>query len=171
MYIFHIPYTEIEKMVELLRRTKIEQIEYGGVIYARISDNNLILRDVYSGNDHSVEIIEKHQYGYGDIVGDFHTHLNTELPSFFDLDPMKNLADIKFIGGTKTNKIKCYIIKKIDIDLIKKLSELENKFYDAASKANQKNKDKILKEFCDIHDPLMNKLIDEYFDVIDINER
>lgn len=170
-----LPDETIEKMVKLLEKSKMEQIEYGCIIYARMFDKNLILRNIYSGNDHCVEIAEKREYGYGEPVGDYHTHIGKELPSFFDLDfdNMGNYGEMKFVGGTNTDRIKCYIIKKIDIDFLNGISKLEQMFYDTRSKYTEKpyskqDKKRITDEFLNIHNASMDKLIDKYFDVIEI---
>lgn len=165
----------IEKMVDLLEKSRIEQIEYGCVIYATLTNKNLMLRNICSGDISSVSIDGKYENGYGELVGDYHTHLGKELPSFFDLDfdNIGNYNELKFIGGATTDKIKCYAIKKIDLDFLNGISKLEQMFHDAILKYaersySDKDKRRITEEFINVHDESMNKLIDEYFDVIEI---
>lgn len=165
----------IEEMVELLEKSKIEQIEYGCSIYAKLPDKNLMLRNICAGDNNGVAIHGKYENGCCGIVGDYHTHIGKELPSFFDLDfdNMGNYDELRFIGGASTDRIKCYVIKKLDLGLLNGISELEKMFFDLRSKHagkpySEQDKKRITEEFINIHDISMNKLIGEYFEVIEI---
>jgi hypothetical protein len=159
----------IKEMVELIDKAKISKREYGGIIYNRKSDNNLLLKDINSGSDYVVVMIQASTDKLSDPVGDFHVHIDNELPSFLDFDTMKkDSIEMMFIAGANNRKIKCYIAKNIDAKFLDGIDRLRNIFKDFMKKSEKENHEKILKEFHTIHDPLIRKLIREYFDVIDI---